>query len=233
MQQLYNAIRNDSHADNVVIAGGLSYAYDLSGVASHPIQGYNIMYASHPYKSGSQTAQWGAKFGYLAEANFAPVIVTEFGDNVQNASCTGDWDTQLIQYADTNKISWTAWAWYVPQDQQGNTTLTALCSFPALISDWNATPSVQGVAVKAALAKYPAVVAPKMDAGVDATVADGAAGDGAAGDATLPDATLDDSGAVGGDAGADADAAIDTGAAIEPDADAVDAGDDATDALAE
>jgi aryl-phospho-beta-D-glucosidase BglC (GH1 family) len=144
MQQLYDAVRGTG-ANNVVIAGGLSYAFDLSGVAAHPIKGYNVMYATHPYKPQDPAASWQSMFGYLATSDIAPVIATEFGDGTSN--CTGDWDTQLAQFADAAHISWTAWAWY-----------PAGCSFPALISDWtNHTPTVQGDAVKAALLGYPYV----------------------------------------------------------------------------
>ena len=48
MQQLYNAVRG-AGANNMVILGGLNWAYDLSGVTSHPITGTNIAYSTHPY----------------------------------------------------------------------------------------------------------------------------------------------------------------------------------------
>jgi hypothetical protein len=43
-------------------------------------------------------------------------------------------------------MSWTAWAWYA--------TGSPGCSFPSLIVDWSATPTVQGDVVKAALLGY-------------------------------------------------------------------------------
>ncbi len=141
MQDLYDAVRATG-ANNVLIAGGIGWAFNLSGVAGNRIQGYNIMYATHPYYPQDPATQWDGKFGYLATQDIAPVIATEFGDGTE--SCTGDWDTNLAQYADQRHISWTAWAWW-----------PAGCSFPALISDWDYTPTVQGEAVKAALASYP------------------------------------------------------------------------------
>ncbi len=196
MQQLYDAIRNDSHADNVVIAGGLQYAFDLSAVGTNPIQGYNIMYASHPYKSGDPQGAWDSRFGYLAQNNIAPVIVTEFGDNESTPNCTGAWDQAVIDYSNKWGISWTAWAWYT----NDGATLTQLCSFPSIISDWFGTPSIQGMAVKAELAKYPPVQPPPVaDAGADAsdaasdadaTLDDGTGGDSS--DATTDDATTSD-----------------------------------------
>jgi len=141
MQQLYNTVRATG-ANNVVIAGGLSYAFDLSGVANNPIAGYNVIYASHPYYPQDPQARWVGAFGYLANQDIAPVILTEFGDGTQ--ACTGDWDSKLIQFMDQRQISWTAWAWWA-----------GTCSFPALLSDWDYTPSVQGAVVKAALRAYP------------------------------------------------------------------------------
>jgi endoglucanase len=159
MQQLYNAVRATG-ANNIVIAGGLGYSFDLSGVAGNPIKGYNIIYATHPYKPQDPAAEWQGKFGYLATGDIAPVIATEFGDGSSN--CTGDWDTQLIKFADAAHISWTAWAWY-----------PAGCSFPALISDWKHTPTVQGLAVQAALMAYPYTPPANVGAG-------GAGGEGGA-----------------------------------------------------
>jgi endoglucanase len=141
MQQLYDTVRG-AGADNVVIAGGLSYAFDLSQARDFLIQGYNIVYATHPYYPQDPIAVWDVKFGYLAAQDIAPVIATEFGDT--SANCTGDWDNKLTAYADARQISWTAWAWWAGD-----------CHFPSLISDWDYTPTAQGAAIKAVLMGYP------------------------------------------------------------------------------
>jgi endoglucanase len=154
MQQLYDAIRAKG-ANNLVIAGGTNWAYDLSGVATHRIQGEGIMYATHPYDYGDkQPTDWDRAWGYLTET--APVIVTEFG----SGDCSKGYTQALIDYADAHAASWTGWAWYV-----------AGCSFPSLITDWNGTPSPPGEVVKAALEAYaqgkvitPPVVEPRPDA---------------------------------------------------------------------
>jgi aryl-phospho-beta-D-glucosidase BglC (GH1 family) len=140
MQNLYDAVRAEG-ANNLVIAGGVGWAFDLSRVQAGSIAGYNIMYATHPYAPQDPQMQWDGKFGYLAAQDIAPVIATEFGDG--SKTCTGDWDTALVQYADARQISWTAWAWW-----------PGTCSFPSLISDWKYTPTVQGAAIKAALLNY-------------------------------------------------------------------------------
>ncbi len=167
MQDLYNAVRH-AGANNLVIAGGLDWAYSLSGVTTNGLQGYNIMYATHPYnQADKQPSGWESAFGFLASGDIAPVVVTEFGDGT--AQCTGAWDDALIAFAAAHRMSWTAWAWY-----------PGGCSFPSLISDWAPTPTVQGLAVQAALAAFPKAT-PFYDAGivVDATVpmSDAAAGD--------------------------------------------------------
>ena len=138
MQQLYNAVRATG-ADNLVIIGGLDYAFDLSGVPGHRVQGYNIVYASHPYDyPNKQPANWEKAWGFLAATD--PVALTEFG----TFNCSTSYYSQLIQAADAKKVSWTAWAWY-----------PGGCGFPSIINDWNGTPSDPGKIVKAALLGYP------------------------------------------------------------------------------
>jgi hypothetical protein len=153
MQQLYNAVRGTG-ATNLVILGGIHYAYDLSGVSSHPIQnGSNILYATHPYsESDKQPSDWYRAFGSLAAT--APVIATEFG-NQQTGSPTGPCDTsylsEFLQYAalknpsgttaPANTLSWTAWAFYVASDQ---------CHYPTLLSDYY-TPNGNGTLVMSSL----------------------------------------------------------------------------------
>jgi endoglucanase len=178
MQQLYDAVRK-AGAHNVVIAGGLQWAFDLSGVGTTPVQGYNIMYATHPYESNDSPGQWPVSFGYLAAGDIAPVIATEFG----GSDCTGSWDSQLIEFANQYNVSWTAWAWY-----------PGGCSFPSLIADWAYTPTEAGVAVQTALLAYPE---PTPDAGAPDATRDGAADakrDGHKEDAAPDEASLDEAG---------------------------------------
>jgi endoglucanase len=120
MQQLYDTVRA-AGANNLVIAGGLDYAFDLSFVQTMPVQGYNIMYATHPYNNSteSQPGNWAYYWGDLAATK--PVIVTEFGDGT--GSCSPVWDQTLIPYADSVNASWTAWAWWVGG-----------CKYPSLLT---------------------------------------------------------------------------------------------------
>jgi len=145
MQQLYAAVRATG-ADNLVIAGGLNYAFDLSGVPSNRITGYNILYATHPYNyPGKAPVAWDQAWGFLTAT--APVIVTEFGDGSAAAGdgtvCASAYSQELITYADAHNASWTAWAWY-----------PGGCKFPSVVSDWNGTPNAPGMVVKTALLGY-------------------------------------------------------------------------------
>ncbi|PRP98576.1 glycoside hydrolase family 5 protein [Enhygromyxa salina] len=134
MQALYDTVR-DAGADNLVLIGGLNYAYDLSGVPNHRVEGYNIVYTSHPYDFGNkQPGTWDADWGFLAETD--PIFVTEFG----SFDCNPSYSQQLIDYAEQRGLSWSAWAWF-----------PGGCGFPALIEDLSGTPSATGQIVKTAL----------------------------------------------------------------------------------
>ena len=107
MQQLYDAVRATG-AQNLVVIGGLDWAYDLSGVPANRINGYNIVYATHPYTSTDRTlrppSDWDRAFGSLTGTD--PVVATEFGV-LNDTACTTDYDSQLIQYADAHLAGWT------------------------------------------------------------------------------------------------------------------------------
>jgi endoglucanase len=140
MQQLYDTVRATG-AQNLVLIGGLNWAYDLSGVPSNRIEGRNIVYVTHPYDSaGRRPSNWDKSWGFLTQTD--PVIVTEFG-SLNDTTCATDYSAQLIKYADSHATSWTAWAWY-----------PGGCTFPAIINDWSGTPSASGNIVKAALLGY-------------------------------------------------------------------------------
>jgi endoglucanase len=143
MQQLYDAVRAQG-ANNLVLVGGLGYAYDLSGVGDgFALRGENLAYDTHVYTAfHSTTADWDASFGRLTDRY--PVVSTEFGAN----DCSTGATERLLKYFDAplgkpaNRMSWTIWSWNNP----GN------CAQPSLIADWNGTPIPgQGVLIKQAM----------------------------------------------------------------------------------
>ncbi len=134
MQQLYSAVRA-AGARNMVVVGGLNWAYDLRGLPRYALTGYDIAYAVHPYPyAGKEPPDWTADFGFAAQTY--PVIATEFGE----FDCGDSYVQTFIAYAARHGIGWTAWAWY-----------PGGCAFPSLIANWSGTPTVMGSAVRAAL----------------------------------------------------------------------------------
>jgi hypothetical protein len=148
MQDLYDTVRA-AGANNIVIIGGLNWAFDLTGVTSHAVSGTNIVYATHPY--ANKSTAFATYFGFLT-ANY-PVIATEFGDTSmsQASGCNAGFDTNVLSYMDgqsgniPHKMSWTAWAFY----------LTSSCTFPPLLADSNYNPNGPGMVVQSALMAGP------------------------------------------------------------------------------
>lgn len=134
MQQLYDTVRNEGFS-NLVIVGGLNYAYDLSGVPNYRVNGFNIVYNTHPYDfPDKQLGDWPRAFGFLTVTD--PVVATEFGE----FDCLSRYVEQALDYFDapdgdpTLRMGWTGWAWNSPGS----------CGFPSVIQDWNGTPSPMG-----------------------------------------------------------------------------------------
>jgi aryl-phospho-beta-D-glucosidase BglC (GH1 family) len=140
MQALVDAVRGEG-ARNLVLVGGLEYAYDLSGVdAGFALDGENIAYDTHVYTLFHNTpADWERGFGRLTDSH--PVVAAEFGSNDCSATVTAP----LLKYFDApmgkaaNRMSWTIWSWANP----GN------CMQPSVIGDWEGTPlGAQGALVR-------------------------------------------------------------------------------------
>jgi hypothetical protein len=145
MQALLDTVRATG-ARNVIIAGGLDWAYDFSGILdgrqlADP-KGSGVIYANHCYDNKNDTvAQWIAK---MEKAGVQlPVIVSEFGGNSapSRRDPSDDWLKHVLQALQEHQWSWTAWDLH-------------RAAGPTLISDWDYTPSPRfGVFVKEALAK--------------------------------------------------------------------------------
>ena len=149
MQTLLNTVRATG-ANNMVVMGGLDYAYDLSQVNSYPMTnaGNGIMYSSHiyPFKGSNP---WTPADGNnkIAPAAFGhPVLIGEFGQNAtippgSTSDPTGTWDQTLLGWMDggnTASYSFNGTAW----DMHWN-------SCPCLLqSDWTTATGYHGVPVK-------------------------------------------------------------------------------------
>src|SRR5260370_27264385 len=75
MQQLYDTVR--ASAQNLVIIGGLDFAYNLSGVPTHRINGHDIVYNTHPYNQPNKMpGNSDGHFGFSSTTD--PFIPTQF-----------------------------------------------------------------------------------------------------------------------------------------------------------
>lgn len=160
MQALVDAVRSTG-ARNVVIAGGLDWGYDLSGV----MQGFaleersvgagsgggggnvggngnGIMYSSHiyPWKKGWQTK-------VIPAAEKYPLLIGEVGCTQERMPFIppeqhedpSTWAPDMLGFIQKYKLNWTGWCFH-PK------------SSPQILSDWNYTPTpFWGVYVKEAL----------------------------------------------------------------------------------
>lgn len=146
MQGLLDAVR-ETGARNVVIAGGLDWGYDLSGVletyALTDPSGDGVMYSSHVYP---WKRDWKRKFLDAAEKH--PIFLGEVGADVKKmefipASAQEDpatWAPDMLAAIQEHHLHWTAWAFH-----PGAT--------PRVILDWKYTPTpFWGALVQRALA---------------------------------------------------------------------------------
>jgi hypothetical protein len=149
MQALVDAARSTG-ARNVVIAGGLDWAYDLSGVvdgyALTDERGDGIMYASHIYP---WKRDWPGKV--LRAAERYPIFVGEVGADIHKMdfiplSAQEDPDTwvpDMLGLIQRHRLHWTGFSFH-PR------------ATPVMIQDWHFTPTeFWGVPAKAALAGQP------------------------------------------------------------------------------
>lgn len=143
MQTLLQTVR-DQGANNIVVVGGLDYAYDLRGI----MPGYNgltngyaltdtssgngVVYDSHvyPWKSYIQGTSANASLYY-------PFILGEFGHPSgttvgflpgQTFESHTSWVPRMMDWIATNNFHWVGW----------NFSDTA---HPAMLSDWSYTPT--------------------------------------------------------------------------------------------
>jgi len=143
MQRLVEAVRATG-ARNVVIAGGLDWAYDCSGVLDgyelKDPSGNGIVYSSHVYPWKSD---WRRKF--LACAEKHPLFLGEVGCQPFKMPWEAalqdpyKWAPDVIACIQRHRLNWTAWSFHVSAS-------------PCVIADWDYNPTAcWGSFVRAAL----------------------------------------------------------------------------------
>lgn len=132
MQALVNVVR-ETGAKNIIIAGGLDWAYTLTGIlegyALKDPSGNGIMYSSHiyPWKSGWQKHVLDAAEKY-------PIFVGEVGCSDKKMPFEKEvkdpyaWAPDMLACIQKNKLNWTAWSFHPKAS-------------PCVISDWDYTPT--------------------------------------------------------------------------------------------
>jgi endoglucanase len=134
MQALIDAVRSTG-AKNIVIAGGLGWAGDLSGVAEgyelKDPDGNGIMYSWHQY---NWHKGWAKTVLPVAEKH--PIFVGEVGADtnkmdfipheIQESPYT--WVPDMLGFIQLHRLNWTGWCFH-PR------------ATPVMISDWKYTPT--------------------------------------------------------------------------------------------
>ena len=130
-QQLLDAIRAKS-ANNICVAGGLNWAFDISGLAdgydglpngyrlTDTAAGHGVMYDSHAYPVKGAKSSWDKTIGPVRKV--APILIGEWGwdasDNaISGGDCTSNiWMNQLMNWMDDAygeydgiPVNWTGW----------------------------------------------------------------------------------------------------------------------------
>lgn len=134
MQAMLETVRATG-AKNVVVAGGLDWAYDLSGIvdgyALVDETGNGVMYASHiyPWKNG-----WQKKV--LDAAALYPILVGEVGADekkmtfmpLEGQEDAETWVPEMLGLIQKHRLNWTGWSFH-PH------------ATPRMLMDWEYTPS--------------------------------------------------------------------------------------------
>lgn len=122
-QELCDAIRLIG-AENIIIAGGIDWGYDLSGILNgYALEGTNIAYDTHPYPW--KDTDWDGKWGDIGKQY--PMFVGEWGLNKEEAGHQ-QYGINITQYMRRHKFCWTAWCLHPSAG-------------PQLIKDWNYNPT--------------------------------------------------------------------------------------------
>jgi hypothetical protein len=123
----------------IALVAGFNWAYDLTPVATAPIERSNVAYVSHPYpmKVGPPfEVNWERDWAFVADTY--PVIATEIGYQLATDKGAhvpviddGSYGPRITDFMAKKGISWVAWVFdpdWAPQ----------------LIKDWNYAPTMQG-----------------------------------------------------------------------------------------
>ncbi len=140
MQQLVDAVRG-AGAENVVMAGGLGYAGDLSqwlaNKPSDPTGNLAASFHTYNFTGCASSSCWTSTIQPVAAQ--VPVITGELGEN----DCAHGYIDGYMSWADGAGVSYLGWAWNADFNCNNG---------PGLVSDWTGTPTGFGQGLQAHLA---------------------------------------------------------------------------------
>ncbi len=110
MQQLVDTIRGNG-AQNIIIAPGVFWTYDLRGIKDKPLNGKNIAYAWHNYPPSGKYMPWSTAMDNLHKSY--PIFVTEWGFGAKPFdkyySPLKEYPENFKKYLLANGLHFTAW----------------------------------------------------------------------------------------------------------------------------
>lgn len=169
-QQLLEEIRALG-ANNICIAGGLNWAFDISGLANgyddlengyrleDTANGMGVMYDSHAYPVKGAKSSWDKVIGPVRRV--APVLIGEWGWDsgdkaISGGDCTSDiWMNQIMNWMDDTyneydgiPVNWAGWNLH-------------MSSSPRMLIDWSfKTTAYNGSYIKERLKSYASTIKP-------------------------------------------------------------------------
>lgn len=116
LTELINLIRS-AGGQNLILAPGVSWSYDLRGIKADPLSDKNIAYAWHVYNNGGSLSREAALNG-LNE--IYPVFITEWGSNndkdfgfsVKSGQNVYGYLESVKNLISSLNLSYTAWCWH-------------------------------------------------------------------------------------------------------------------------
>jgi len=154
MQGLLDVVRTTG-AENIVIAGGLEWGYDLRGIPEYALDDPygNIVYGTHIYPWKSNEEDWDGRVGHVIGKY--PILVGEVGcepDEKLSLTWPGydpyTWSVEVLSYINKHGLNWTAWCFHPSAG-------------PPMLKDWTYEPTPYwGDFVKRALEPVPYIPDP-------------------------------------------------------------------------
>jgi hypothetical protein len=155
MQALLDVVRSTG-AENIVIAGGLDWGYDLRGIPAYALDDPygNIVYGTHIYPWKGNEEDWHGRVGHVIGKY--PILVGEVGCEPGSVTWSGydpnTWAVEVLSYINKYRLNWTAWCFHPSAG-------------PPMLKDWTYEPTPYwGDFVKRALEPVPYIPDPLAQA---------------------------------------------------------------------